>query len=518
MMSVRTAAAWAIASQYASFAISFASSVVLARLYIAPEELGLFSIAFSAVMLISFVQEFGAARYIAGERDLTPDKIRTAFSISACFALGIAVLCLLAARPISLLYGEPRLLPLTLIVAASYLCIPLAIVPQALCQRVLDYKSNTMIEVSAALANACVSLLLASRGWGAIALAWGAFAQQVARLLVSQWRAGWMVPWPMRFDHARGVLQIGATNTALTVTGSIVNRTPELVIGAEIGNAETGLFARATGLAAQLRQLVAGAVGNVFFPAFRKVRDAGEPLGPPYLRVVAAYTGITWPAMAGIATLAGPLVHFLYGEVWMGAAPLLLWVALAQLCYVAAPLSNDLPILFGRMRALVARNVIDMVASLALLLLFAPFGLLWVAVSRVVHGVAWMIIYLPLMRADDGLHLAGTGRRLRQEHGRDPGRHCPGACQLRRLPRARRSRHRPGARRGGSGRCLLVCRAGDLAASAPRRDPRHSRRPARAAGGRGFDPPELKFGAPARHGARFRLVLCRHSRLAGNPA
>ena len=31
MMSVRTAAAWAISSQYASFAISFAGSVVLAR-------------------------------------------------------------------------------------------------------------------------------------------------------------------------------------------------------------------------------------------------------------------------------------------------------------------------------------------------------------------------------------------------------------------------------------------------------------------------------------------------------
>jgi O-antigen/teichoic acid export membrane protein len=398
MMSVRTAAAWAIASQYASFAITFAGSVILARLYISPEELGLFTIAFSAVMLISFMQEFGAARYISGERDLTPEKIRTAFSISALFALAVALLCLLAAKPIALLYGDPRLEPLTFIVAASYLCIPLAIVPQALCQRKLDYKSNTMIEVGAATANVCVSLALASRGLGAIALAWGAFAQQAARLLVSQWRAGWMLPWPLRFGGSRKVFEIGATNTALTVTGAIVTRTPELVIGAEIGNAATGLFTRATGLAGQLRQLVAGAVGNVFFPAFRQVRDAGDPLGPPYLRVVAAYTGITWPAMAGIAALAGPLVHFLYGEAWMGTVPLLLWVAMAQLCYVSAPLANDLPILFGRMRGLVWRNVADMLASVALLLLFAPFGLLWVAISRVVHGVVWMVIYLPFMR------------------------------------------------------------------------------------------------------------------------
>jgi O-antigen/teichoic acid export membrane protein len=414
MMSVRTAAAWAIASQYASFAITFAGSVVLARLYISPEDLGLFSIAFSAVMLISFMQEFGAARYIAGQEELTPAKIRVAFSISACFALSIAVLCMLAAKPIAWLYADPRLEPLALIVAASYLFIPLAIVPQALCQRVLDYKSNTIIEVGAATSNVAVALLLAAEGYGPLALAWGAFAQQAARLVLSQWRAGWMLPWPMRFNDGREVLEIGATNTVLTVNGAIIARTPELVVGALIGNAATGLFTRATGLAMQLRQLVAGAVGNVFFPAFRQVRDAGAPLGPPYLRVVAAYTGITWPAMAGIAALAGPLIHFLYGEKWMAAAPLLECIALAQLCFVAAPLAGELPILFGRMRGLVKRNLADMLVSVALLLALAPFGLMWVAISRVLHGIAWVAIFLPFMRAMMGI----TWRELLLVYGK----------------------------------------------------------------------------------------------------
>ena len=76
----------------------------------------------------------------------------------------------------------------------------------------------------------------------------------------------------------------------------------------------------------------------------------GEPLGPPYLRVVAAYTGVTWPAMAGIAVLAEPIINLLYGARWIGAAQLLGWVALSQLCYVALPLKGDLPVLLGRRR------------------------------------------------------------------------------------------------------------------------------------------------------------------------
>lgn len=54
-MSVRAAALWAMISQYTSFALQFVASVVLARWYITPEQLGQFSIAFAAVSLIAFL-------------------------------------------------------------------------------------------------------------------------------------------------------------------------------------------------------------------------------------------------------------------------------------------------------------------------------------------------------------------------------------------------------------------------------------------------------------------------------
>ncbi len=397
-MPVRTAAIWAIASQYTAFAIQFVTSVVLARFYIDPAELGLFSIAFAAVTLIAFLQDFGVTRYITGERELTDEKLRTAFTLSIAVAWAIAAVTILAAWPVSWFYQNPRLLPLALVIACSYLLVPLAIVPQALCQRRMDFKSNSMIEVGAATANAAVALMLAVRGHGAMALAWGAFAQQGARLAISQWRAGGLLPWPWRLSGSGPIVVLGGTNTVLSVCGSITARAPELLVGRILNEVAVGLFARASGLALQLRLLVSGAVTGVFYPAFRKVRDEGQPLGPPYLRVVAAYTGITWPAMAGIAVLAAPLVDLLYGPRWAEAAPLLIWVALSQLCYVAVPLNGDLPILVGRMRQLIRYNIYETIASVLLLALAAPFGLVWVAASRVAHGLYWIAVYAPFLR------------------------------------------------------------------------------------------------------------------------
>ncbi|MFM9936106.1 MAG: lipopolysaccharide biosynthesis protein [Novosphingobium sp.] len=397
-MSVRTAAAWALVSQYTAFTIQFATSIVLARWFITPAELGLFSIAFAAVTLVAFLQDFGVTRYINGERDLTPDKIHTAFTISVGFAWGIALLAICASGPIAAFYHDPQLRPITLVIACSYLCVPLAIVPQATCQRRMDYKSNTMIEVGSSLANALTAITLALMGYGALALAWGAFAQQAARLVVSQWRAGLMLPWPLRIKGAAPVFKLGGTNSVLATCYSITGRAPELVIGRLLDNAAVGLFTRASGLALQLRLLVAGAVTGVFYPAFRRVRDNGEPLAPPYLRVVAAYTGITWPAMAGIAVLAAPLINLLYGPRWDAAAPLLGWIALSQLCYVALPLNADLPLLLDRMRSLIRRNIIETAASVLLIAVSAPFGLLWVAISRFVHGLIFIVIYAPMMQ------------------------------------------------------------------------------------------------------------------------
>jgi len=397
-MSVRASAVWAIGAQYASFVIQFVASVLIARWFIGPDELGLFSIAFAAVTMIALLQDFGVTRYIVGEAELDDGKLRSAFALSVTVAWSIAGLALLAAWPVARFYGEPRLLPVTAVIAASYLMVPLAIVPQALRQRAMDFRSNTMIEVGAALANAVVAMALAARGFGALALAWGAFAQQTARMLVSQWRNGLTLPLPFSLKGSAPLLRFGGGNSLLVLIGAVGMRAPELVVGRLISAGAVGLLARASGLAGQLRVLVSGAVAGVFYPAFARLRDAGEPLGKPYVRVVAAYTAVTWPAMAGIAVLAEPVIRLLYGARWLEAAPLLAWVALAQVCYVALPLHIELPLLTGRMRELVWRNLLDTAASLGLLLALAPLGGAGAALSRFAHGVVWIAIYFGFLR------------------------------------------------------------------------------------------------------------------------
>ena len=395
--SVRGAAIWAMAGQYVVFATQFVVSVVISRYFLSPSEVGLFSIALAAVMMIAVLQDFGITRYIAGLTTVTPEQTDTCTSVAILFGLAIVTVIGIAIFPIATAYHDTRLIPLLAILGASYLLTPFHMISTALMARDLDFRGLFAVNVASALTSAAVAITLAWNGWSAGALAWAMVAQALVRTLVAQALRPVRIPVPLRLRDARAVLNFGTGSAALIVIGAIGVRTPDLIIGGVLGFAAVGLFSRATALAAQLYTLLSGAVGSIFYPAFARIRDRGEPLGPPYLRVVAAYCAVTMPAMAGLSIAAVPLVRTLYGPQWAASADVLSYVALSEICFIALPLHMDLPILLGRMKTLIVLNILDSAGSVALLLLGARYGLEWAALSRIAYGLVWYAIYARLM-------------------------------------------------------------------------------------------------------------------------
>jgi O-antigen/teichoic acid export membrane protein len=392
-MSVRSAAIWSMAAQYVAFAVQFVVSVIISRYFLSPADFGVFSIALSAAMLISVLQDFGIARYVAGEPNLSAEQIRTCFSVSIIFAFTIGVAILGVAWPVSNFYGDAALFPLLVIIAGSYLVIPFGIVPSALLSRNMAFRGLFFVNVGGALVNGVVAIALAAAGYAALSLAWALVAQAIVRAILAQWISKTPIPWPMTLKGARPILQFGSASSILFVSGAIGTRTPELIIGRILNMAAVGLFGRATSLTGQLRMLVAGAIGGVFYPAFARIRDRGDALGPPYARVVAGYCAVLWPAMAALAVAAEPLVLMLYGERWLGVAPLVRWIALAEIFLIAVPLHVELPILLGKIGPLIRYNIADTIVSIGLLMLAATWGVEEAAMSRVGYAVIWVALY-----------------------------------------------------------------------------------------------------------------------------
>jgi len=391
-MSVRGAAIWAMAGQYLSFAIQFITSVIISRFFLTPSEVGLFSIALAAALLVSVLQDFGLTRYIAGLPSIDDEVLARCSSVALLFSFVVAGLIAAAAWPMAHTYAQPALAPMLLIIAASYLFVPLAVVPLALMSRTMSFRGHFTVNVGGAIAQGSVALLLAAMGFSAFALAWATFASGFARGIIAQTLRP-ALPWPLRFDGLRPILSVGSRLTGLYTAYGLCARTPDMIVGKILGLLAVGLYSRAASLSDQFRMLISGAIGSVFYPAFARIRDRGEPLGPAYLRVVAGYTAIIWPGMAGLALAALPVVNLLYGAKWLAVAPLLATISLTEIFLVALPLSTDLGVLMGRINSLLALYLVETILSLTLLTVGCQWGVEGAAASRVVYGLTCVLLY-----------------------------------------------------------------------------------------------------------------------------
>jgi O-antigen/teichoic acid export membrane protein len=389
----RTAAMWSALGQYIGFALQFVTSVIISRFFLTPAEVGLFSIALAAAMMVTILQDFGMTRYLAGHRALTREELRRCGGLSLLLSLGVAGAILLLAWPAAQFYGEPRLTSILAMIAGSLVLTPWSALPNALLTRDLNFRGLFLVNVGGGVANSGSALVFAANGFSAESLAMAMVVQAIVRAAIAQWLRPCTIPLRPTLVGSAEALRFGGGSTVLAVSGALGVRTPDLIVGRMLGLHVVGLYSRSYGLAAQLHMLVVGAISSVFYPAFARLRDEGRPLGPQYERVVAGYGAIVWPAMALLAALATPVVLLLYGPVWQDAGPLLVWMALAEICFIMLPMHMDLPILLGQMRRLIGYNLVDTAASMGTLAIGASIGLEAAAMSRIAYGLIWLVIY-----------------------------------------------------------------------------------------------------------------------------
>lgn len=392
-VSLRSATLWAAVAQYSGFVLQFVASVIIARYFLGPAEIGVFSVAFSAAALVHGLQDFGLTRFLVGAKELDRQTLRVAFTVSIAVALFIVATVMLLARPIADFYDNDALFTITLVIGVSFIFTPLAVVPMALVQRDMDFRKTAFVEGGAHLVNAVVAITAAWQGYSAMSLAFGVFAYQLTRAVLTQFVRPVFAIFPPSLRGAKAMFTYGGWSSVLSFTSSFASRAPDLIIGKIISEAALGLYSRATGLALQFRLLVGGPIAAVFYPSLARARDRGENLGAHYLRLTAALCAVTWGAMAGLAAASEPLVLGLYGERWAGVAPLLIWIALAQTFFIAVPMPINVGYLLGGWTRVIQLTLLDAVLSLGILLVAAQYGLWWAAFSRVIHGAIWWGIH-----------------------------------------------------------------------------------------------------------------------------
>ena len=308
-------AAWLGASFATAQLISFATTIVLARL-LRPADFGVVAMANLMLAFVGPLHDSGLAAAFVARRDRVGECAATlAWTTPVSGALAWAAV-VVAAPLVGRLFGDPAVTPVVRVLGATFLLRGLAAAPMAVITKELAFRARSMAVTSGALVEAGVGIGLALAGFGL----WSLVAGQVTGAGVTAVLAWTCAPWRPwgRFSRARlrEMGRFGRHMVAGNVLGFVGSYLDNIVVGRLLGATALGLYGTAFRWG-QLPSMALGATVNpVAFPSYVALRADGDRLGRAYLRVVRTVSSVAVPAALGLAMAAPALIATLYPPEW----------------------------------------------------------------------------------------------------------------------------------------------------------------------------------------------------------
>jgi O-antigen/teichoic acid export membrane protein len=390
--SVRRGLAWMLLSQGGLFVIQFGGSVVLARL-LTPYEMGIYAVAYAVVGILSTLRALGLSNFLVREPQLRPEIVRTCFTINAVLATATALVIVVLSRAGGTLLGDPGVERVLLLLTVPPLLSILELVPLARLERVGAFRIVALINLAKVSMTTGVTILLATLGFSYMSIAWGTLAAAALGVICINIAGRRFVSLRFGLHEWRVVTRFGAQILMIGAMGTIAGRCSDLLLGRIVGISALGLYSRASGLNGLLWDNIHAVIARIVLIDFAERRRRSLPLREIYLRVVAMVTGLLWPASAGMAILAGPIVLTIYGPNWVEAAPILSCLAVAGLIGSSITMTYEIYLVTGETERMFRRESVRYPISLGLFLLGCLGGMLWAAASRIGDALVSFLMY-----------------------------------------------------------------------------------------------------------------------------
>lgn len=401
---------WSGATQILGLALQFATSVLLARL-LGPVEFGLVGAIVVFTGFATALVDLGLGASLIQKQAGTERHLYSAFWLNVAAGAVLAVLVVASGPILASFFGDPRIAPLAMCMSATLVLGALNVVPNALLEKSLAFRSRFWIEAIAIGSSGSLAVALASAGagaWSLVAQAVGlAAAKAIATWRLSRWRPRWV------FDRA-AILELLSFGRPLMAFNAIIywsSNFDKVVVGRLIGTGDLGTYNLADRLMRIPLTGITGVTQAVMFPALSTLRDDTERVRRIYLRANRMIALVSFPAMLGLSVLADPVILFVFGSAWEPAAGILgvlCFAGLAQSVYNTASwifLSQARPDILFRL------GVYTTAIRIAGALVGMRWGVLGIATAYVLGGYA-CILY-PTWRAAGGLIGVGVAALIR---------------------------------------------------------------------------------------------------------
>lgn len=379
-----SAGGWATASFIIGYAVSGLLYLPLAR-KLEPGDFGLYteaSLIFSALTIMIETPLIRAMVRMPGRRQ---EVAQATFGLSIVMGLGGMLLCGLAGWPFSLVYNEPRLVQVLLIMAPAVLAVSLGVVPHAVLIRELEFRRRILPETIAILVGAAVGIGAAFLGAGVFSLVIYAMLRALLNSLVAwlivRWKPG--RGWG-GWQNWREVLAFGIPASGGELAQFARFNVDFIIGGIRLGTDALGVYNLGWKTTEIPAKLINATFDNVGYATFARLQADRRYLQRIFLTATGLLAALALPLFLGALFVRQELVAVALGDKWASAVEVLLPLFLLQALWVISHPSAGLLLALGHSRVYAFINGFSLILSIAALLVGAGFG---------IAGIAWAMLF-----------------------------------------------------------------------------------------------------------------------------
>jgi PST family polysaccharide transporter len=312
--------------------------------------------------VLNLFRDFGLSAASVQRATVAEDQISILFWINVA-AGGILALLTVALAPVAgAFYHEPRLLPVTTVMAFGFLVNGAGVQHSAVLQRQMRFTALANIDIGSLIIGSGIAIAMARAGFRY----WSLVAMTVSLPLtatVALWfTSGWIPGPPRRGVGIRSMMRFGGTMTLNGLVMYIASNFEKVLLGRFWGAEAIGIYGRAYQLIRIPTDNLNSAVGEVAFAALARLQDDPQRLKRYFLKGYCLVVALTLPITIACGLFADDLIFVLLGPKWKDAAGIFRLLAPTILVFA---ISNPLGWLLNSL------GMVD--RGLRIALVFAPF-------------------------------------------------------------------------------------------------------------------------------------------------
>lgn len=336
----KTGLKWSVIDQIMRLLITLVISGVLSRV-LTPAEYGLLGMVTVVIGFLNVFKDLGLGSSIIQKQGVTDIEQSSIFWLNVTVGIILMLLLIFTAPWIAGFFNEPQLTIFIRVMSLNFVIGSMAIVPDALIQKAIDFKSYFYRNFGTIIAGGLLGIYLAYMGFGVWALIGQNMFTTFAELIIGFRMVKWRPQLTFNKNSLKSHLHYSLPLLGDSSVNYWVRNIDNLLVGKFLGPISLGVYNRAYSLMLLPVRQISSTLSRVMFPSFALIQSDKKLIWDQYGKMMSIVAVFSFPLMIILGVYARECVLVVYGYQWMEVVPLFrilcLLGAVQSIAAIAAP-------------------------------------------------------------------------------------------------------------------------------------------------------------------------------------